>query len=659
MLLLLSSTVLFVVSPRAVFAQPPQIDLGGHPVGAAFDFSNHDIYIADNGYVLVFNPSANSIVKNITTGGSLAYIAYDNATSDLFITNSSNLVVISGSNSTVVGKVPTPGFDPYGIVAGNGAVYVTGSLTLGGGMLKVIDTRSLKVVANVTLPSSFPGIPAYDPIENRIYVPDYTANGGYGNQTSVVSLSTNAIVANITTPNGPFFAGYGFGKVFVTEATASAVEIIDPVTDTVTGHLNTGFAPDGVAFASGSFPLIGVSSYGTGGTGLTNFFDPFTDEVVDVFTTPNGPQFIIYDHFLEAFFVLQYDGYMQEYADSEIETTSTTGASSTTSTPTSSAPTTTTTTISTTTSSSSSTTTTGGTSISPTTQSTETSSSSSVSQTSTTSSQSTTSEGGGGLGTLEYIGIGVALALALLFGWLFYNGNLTGGKKPPEQPPVVPPVVAVAAKKEQKTTYAYEASMHSDATGHTGGAGHAWGDLRVTKTVTEDGTVVSTEVTEYTYDFAPAGANVFYTDGEVVASKRTTTGGGDGGGLSGEGNIYISITEEGFNAAKAWAESTVTKDGGRTRKPPGKPPGYRVLWYNCVDYTIELCKRAGVDISDYDQSGPSTPSNLVAKIRQKTCKHEWEEKTIYHMGTGDGMAPPPTHIWVCKLCGLTRPAGGG
>ena len=205
--------------------------------------------------------------------------------------------------------------------------------------------------------------------------------------------------------------------------------------------------------------------------------------------------------------------------------------------------------------------------------------------------------------------------------------------------------------------------MHSDASGHTGGAGHAWPDLRVTKTVTEDGVVVSTEVTEYEYDFAPKGSNVFYTDGEVVYSKKTKStgeGGGNGGGQSppeGESaTAYFPITEEGFKAAKAWADSTVTRDGGHARDPPGDPPNYKVLSYNCVDYTIDLCKRAGVDVSPFETPGwPSTPSNLASKIKQTNCKHEWEEHTVYHMGTGDGAAPPPTKIWVCKLCGLTKP----
>ncbi|HMD78938.1 MAG TPA: YncE family protein, partial [Nitrososphaerales archaeon] len=654
---LVTSSVL-VIGSKVVFAQqPPQVKLSGHPQGAALDFANHDLYIANNnGYVLVFDPSTNAIVANITTHGTLRYIAYDNATGHLYATNNTGVVIIDGVTNSVMGKVSTPNFYPYGVTPGNGEVFVTGSTSLGGSEVKVINTQTETVTANITVPSSYPAFVAYDSKDNRLYVADYFQGGGYGNQTSVVDLSTNKVVANITVPNGPFAVAYGFGKVYVSEAIASTVAVIDPATNKVVANLSVGYAPDGIAFSGD--PLIGVSSYGTGGIGVTSFVDPFTDELVGIFTTPNGPQLIIYDHLLMEFFVVEYDGYIQGYEQSEI------GNSSTTTTTTSPQSSTTSSTTSTTSTSSTTTTTTTSTTASPSsspttsTEVTSVTSSSSVSTASSTSSQSTTSEGGGGLGIFDYLGIGVVLLLALLFGWLFYSGNLPWGKKPPDQPPMVPPVVAVAAKKELKTVFTYEASMHSDATGHTGGAGHAWGDLRVTKTVTEDGKVISTEVTEYTYDFAPAGANVFYTDGEVVASKRTTTG-GDGGGLSGEGNIYISITEEGFNAAKTWAESTVTKDGGRTRKPPGTPPGYRVLWYNCVDFTIEICKRAGVDVSSFTTWGPSTPSNLVAKIRQKNCKHEWEETIIYHMGTGDGMCPPPTKIWVCKLCGLTKPAGGG
>lgn len=255
------------------------------------------------------------------------------------------------------------------------------------------------------------------------------------------------------------------------------------------------------------------------------------------------------------------------------------------------------------------------------------------------------------------IAVSVLLALVIIgaVAYFRWRGGVfrTGDRPQPKIPP---------ALLERKETYAYEASMHSDATGRTGGAGHAWPDLRVTKTITEDSVVTSTEVTEYEYDFVPQGSNVFYTKGDVVSRKRTkiTDRGSEEPLPSSDiASAYFSITEEGFKAAKAWVDSTVTSDEGRVRISRGRPPNYKILTYNCVNYTLELCTRAGVDVSDYKQSGPSTPSNLASIMSQKNCGHEWELHSVSHPGLpvlgGESMRPPPTPILVCKSCGLSKP----
>jgi hypothetical protein len=79
------------------------------------------------------------------------------------------------------------------------------------------------------------------------------------------------------------------------------------------------------------------------------------------------------------------------------------------------------------------------------------------------------------------------------------------------------------------------------------------------------------------------------------------------------------------------------------------------LSYNCVDYTLELCRRAGVDVSFFVVPWwPSTPSNLAARIEQKSCQHEWELKTVSLMGPEGSVFIE--NLRVCKLCGLEEPA---
>ena len=320
-----------MVSTASVYAAtPPEVKLSGAPQGAALDYANHDIYIANNnGYVLVFDPSTGSIAKNITTRGSLTYIAYDNATTNLYAANTTNIVVISGSSNTVISSVPTPSFVPYGITAGIGEVFVTGSGTTTG-IVEVLNTKTGAITATINVPATFVGAPAYDSRDNRLYVPDYQTATGYGNATSVVDLSTDTVVASVFVPNGPFYAAYGFGKVYVAEGGGSAVAVIDPSTNKVIASLNVGSGPDGIAFAGD--PLIAVSSYGSNGLGTTNFIDPNTDEPVGYVMTSHGPQLVIFDWLTGGFYVVQYDGYLQEYLAVAFETSSTsTGAQQTTS----------------------------------------------------------------------------------------------------------------------------------------------------------------------------------------------------------------------------------------------------------------------------------------------------------------------------------------
>lgn len=330
--LLASSGAWFLISTPLTYAasQPPQTKLSGHPQGAALDYANHDIYIANNnGYVLVFDPSSGTIVKNITTRGSLSYIAYDNATTNLYAANTTSIVVISGSSNSVVGSIKTGTFVPYGVAAGVGEVFVTGSAPTSG-MVEVLNTRTGTIAATVDVPAAFVGTPAYDSKDNLLYVPDYQTSSGYGNTTSVIDLATDRVVASIFVPNGPFYAAYGFGKVYVAEGGGSQVAVIDPSTNKVVASLSVGSAPDGIAFAGD--PLIAVSSYGSTGLGTTNFIDPFTDEPVGYVQTPNGPQLVIFDWYLGEFFVVQYDGFLQGYLAAAFQTSSTTtGARSTSS----------------------------------------------------------------------------------------------------------------------------------------------------------------------------------------------------------------------------------------------------------------------------------------------------------------------------------------
>ncbi|MGP8124701.1 MAG: YncE family protein [Nitrososphaerales archaeon] len=623
--------------------------ISGSPQKVALAYDNHDLYVVNtDGYVTVFNPSSGSAVKNITASyPALSYPAYDNVSTDIYVANEGgSMVVIHTNNNTLGSSINIPNFLVSDVAYGNGEIFAIGSnksTTPWTGLVMVFSPQKGKFVANITVGAS-PYYGAYDVTDNRLYVTNYVSNS-----TSVIEVATNKVVATVPVPNNPFAVEYGNGEVYVTESNSNVTAVIDTTTNTIVANVKVGNAPESVAFAQGSGDeLVGVTSSGVNGTGTTSFIDPYTNEVVGSIQIPRGPEMLIYDPYVGEFFIVQGNGFLTALTvplSLPPATSATTNSLSNT-------------TLSTN-ETSSSTSTSALTNASSST-SAASSGTSSLTTTSRSSSQTTTTEGGRSGIPWTYYAVAIVIVAAL--GILFFAGGIPLGRKPP---PKVPSVDSMPAKVK-KETYTYEASMHSDATGDTGGAGHAWPDLRVTKTVTEDAIIVSTEVTGYKYDFAPQGSNAFYTNGEVVCSKVTTStdeGDGDEGGRpptkSEIATAYFPIAEDGFNAAKAWADSTVSREAGHAKKPPGRPPNYKVLTYNCVDYTLNLCARAGVDITSFKQSGPSTPSNLASLIRQRTCKHEWELLTVSHLGipvsSGETITPPPTHMWVCKTCALTKP----
>jgi hypothetical protein len=91
-----------------------------------------------------------------------------------------------------------------------------------------------------------------------------------------------------------------------------------------------------------------------------------------------------------------------------------------------------------------------------------------------------------------------------------------------------------------------------------------------------------------------------------------------------ESVAYFPINKEGFDAARAWGDSQVT------RTNPGNTPRYSLLAYNCVDFSIDLVKHAGVNLPEMYAGRPvSTPSNLASKIRENNCVHDFEHTTEY------------------------------
>jgi hypothetical protein len=241
------------------------------------------------------------------------------------------------------------------------------------------------------------------------------------------------------------------------------------------------------------------------------------------------------------------------------------------------------------------------------------------------------------------------------------NNQVKQEKKPPPvvppkeagglTPPVVaPPVVPPATQAKTTEEYNYEASVHTDTDplAHQGGAGHAWADLRVTKTVKdESGKVLSTETTESIYDFAPAEnswSGIFHGPGQLIATTHVVKPEDVASKM--ESVKYWTITKEGYDKAKAWGDARANLKGGKTTPNP-LTPGYGVLNYNCVDFSLELVRMAGVDVpSGFGGNVVSRPNALAASIKIANCQHVFGPPKT--MSVGEGL---PIKTYSCTKCG--------
>jgi YVTN family beta-propeller protein len=76
------------------------IAVGLYPSGLAFDSSNGDIYVANDGdnSVSVIDGSTNTVVGNISVGVAPAWVAFDSRSGDIYVVNGrySTISVIDG-----------------------------------------------------------------------------------------------------------------------------------------------------------------------------------------------------------------------------------------------------------------------------------------------------------------------------------------------------------------------------------------------------------------------------------------------------------------------------------------------------------------------------------------------------------------------------------
>jgi YVTN family beta-propeller protein len=259
-------SVLVLASASVSFANAQTyvttVKIEGNPAGLTYDSAKGEILVSvGSGTLSIISDSTYKVLATLSnTGGGVI----DTAKDELFANNGSGITVISLSNYSVVAYLPyQAGYPPTAVVydSGKGEIYV-GTYT---GLVNVISDSNNSYVSIPTANGPSYGIPvgsvaagvlgypsiageAYDSGMGEVFV----TNSG-SNNVSVVSDSSNSVVAKVNVGSGPGSLAYDSakGEVFVANYRAGTISVIsdssNKVVDTMTLPMTT--------YASGAGPF--------------------------------------------------------------------------------------------------------------------------------------------------------------------------------------------------------------------------------------------------------------------------------------------------------------------------------------------------------------------------------------------------------------------
>jgi YVTN family beta-propeller protein len=222
-------------------------------LGVAVNNSTNQVYVTDGAHnVTVIDASSNAITSRIRVGPTPIGIAVDPNTGLVYVADSGSNLVSLINGATVANITVRAGPTDVAINPVTKLVYVTDQLA---NSTSVISETSNTVVANITSTStcalSFPSGVGVDPNTNRVYV----TNKGT-NSVCVINGSTNTFLANIRVGNGPTAVAVNPAtkRVYVADvmdpiSSVGLVSVIDATSNSLIANITLGrFAgPSGIA----------------------------------------------------------------------------------------------------------------------------------------------------------------------------------------------------------------------------------------------------------------------------------------------------------------------------------------------------------------------------------------------------------------------------
>lgn len=241
------------------------ISVGLCPSAIVFDPADSNMYVANKcgNSVDVVNTTFNVVVGIIDVGDGPSAITINSVQGDIYVADSSanEVSVISTTGEDVVATVAV-GTDPTGLVydSGDSDLFVANTNS---GTISVISGATDSIISTITVGGS-PASMAYDPNQGEVVATDLTTG-----LLHVLNDTRLELVASIFVAPEPGGIEYDAaeGVFLVTGFSEGVLYVVNATTDTVSGMLNTGAGPSGVAASGATFAVAnsGSSSITIGG----------------------------------------------------------------------------------------------------------------------------------------------------------------------------------------------------------------------------------------------------------------------------------------------------------------------------------------------------------------------------------------------------------
>ena len=217
------------------------IRLDSNPGPLLYNPVNHHVYVTSANGVNVIDETSNKILTTISLNN-VGALAYNPSNHNVYVSGWQTIWIIDSFTNKVTGQFS--GVSGFNLAFDSNKSYLYASDDYANTVL-VVNTLSGKLIKSVPVcqwcdPSGM----AFNPGNGRIYL----ANFGMG-KVSVVSDTTNNIVATIAVGNNPFGALYDplNQKVYISDYTSAMLSKIDPATNTVIANLSAGNGPWNIA----------------------------------------------------------------------------------------------------------------------------------------------------------------------------------------------------------------------------------------------------------------------------------------------------------------------------------------------------------------------------------------------------------------------------